>query len=86
MRDFLISADMMNGCILTFTELFNHYFALGKPRTEYILLQGIGRCSLKPQGVEFQIVRQIYLSFGRFQMPTSCEWFQNGNLATGLGP
>lgn len=47
---------------------------------------GIGRRSLKPQGVEFQIVRQIYSSFGRFQTPTSCEWFQNGNLAQGLVP
>lgn len=59
LSDFLISMDMTNGCILAFTELFNHYFALEKPRTEYIVLWGIGRDSLKPQELEFQIMRHL---------------------------
>lgn len=61
LSDFLISVDMTNGCILTFTELLKHCFALEKPRTECIVLWGIGKkSSLEPQGVEFQIMRLVF--------------------------
>lgn len=59
--DFLISVDMTNGRTLTFPEVFNHYLALERPRTKYTVLRRIGSGSLKPQGLEFQIMRQAFL-------------------------
>jgi hypothetical protein len=59
--DFLIFVDMTNGCILTFPEVFNHYVALERPRTKYIVLRRIGSGSLKPLGLEFQIMRSVFL-------------------------